>query len=230
MKKLSILISATGLLYASSAWAIDGDPKRGAKVYRSCVACHALESGLHLSGPSLAGIFERTAGTAKEFVRYSPGLKNAGFEWNEAALEEWLKNPENMIPGTYMKFQGISDKQQLADIIAFLKALSKPDGAQKAIMRGLFPATWLRAGAPESVRLVPPEYRIASIRHCGDSYFIKTESGLEQPYWEKNVRLKIDSVETGPPSGSSVIISSGMRGDRVSVIFSNLADLKLNCP
>ena len=34
------------------------------------------------------------------------------------------------------------------------------------------------------------------------------------------MRLKIDSVETGPPKGVPVILRSGMQGYRVSVVFS----------
>ena len=47
-----ILITA-GILLISEAVAIaDGDAKRGASVYRACVACHSLEPGVHLTGPS----------------------------------------------------------------------------------------------------------------------------------------------------------------------------------
>ncbi len=226
MKTAILILSIATCMLTTSANAADGNPKRGAQVYRACVACHALELGLHLSGPSLGGVLGRIAGTADGYVRYSPGLKEAAFVWNAAALEGWLKNPKGMIPGTYMMFEGINDVQSLADLIAFLEIAGTPDGAKKAVADGLFPVSWLKAGAPDSVRDVPPEMRVASIRHCGDSYFIKTENGRERPYWEKNVRLKIDSVETGPAPGQSVIVGSGMRGDRVSVIFSNLDHLK----
>src|SRR5680860_124106 len=125
-----------------------------------------------------------------------------------------------------MMFEGIGDKQSLADIIAFLEIAGIPGGADKAVADGLLPASWLRAGAPQSVRDVPPQMRVASIRHCGDSYFITTEDGREMPYWEKNVRLKTDSTDTGPPPGIGVILGSGMQGDRYSVVFSSVADLQ----
>ncbi len=87
------------------------------------------------------------------------------------------------------------------------------------------PAAYLRPQAPQPIRDAPPNVRISSIRHCGDSYIIKTEDGRRTPYWEKNIRLKIDSVESGPPPGVAVLLRAGMRGDRFSVIFSSLADL-----
>jgi len=205
--------------------AADGDAKRGAEVYGACVSCHALEPGLHLTGPSLDGSFGRLAGTAEGFARYSPGLKDAGFEWNATALDAWLQNPADMIPETYMAFRGIDDAQARADLIAFLEIAASPGGGAKAVAGGLMPAAWLQAIAPEPVDDTPAGARVAAMRHCDDSYFVRTEDGRETPHWEKNVRLKIDSVETGPPPGVPVVVGSGMGGDRVSVIFSSLSDL-----
>ena len=158
-------------------------------------------------------------------MRYSPGLKEAAFEWDATALDGWLTNPAKMIPGNYMPFPGISDAFVRADLLAFLKVVGSPGGGKRAVSEGLMPASYLRAGAPLPIRNAPPGARIASMRHCGDSYLIKTEDGRQVPYWEKNIRLKIDSVETGPPQGVAVIIRAGMRGDRFSVIFSRLIDI-----
>ncbi len=224
MRPLLIACFAS-LLQVTAAGAAEGDPKRGAEAYRACVACHALAPGLHLSGPSLEGMWGRQAGTAEGFGRYSEGLKQAGFEWDAAALDGWLADPQAIIPGSYMVFRGIDDTQARADLIAFLEVAGRPGGGAKAVAEGLLPAAWLSAGAPEPIRDAPPAARITAMRHCGDSYFISTGDGRETPYWEKNIRLKIDSVETGPPSGVPVILQAGMGGDRFSVVFSSLDDL-----
>src|SRR3546814_14629468 len=108
-----------------------------------------------------------------------------------------------MIPGSYMVFRGIDDAQARADLIAFLEIAGRPGGGEKAVAEGLLPAAWLSAGAPELIRDAPPAARVTAMRHCGDSYFISTGDGRETPYWEKNIRLKIDSVETGPRSEES---------------------------
>jgi cytochrome c len=225
MMRLLPIACLAAMLHATAAGAAEGDPQRGAEVYRACVSCHALAPGLHLSGPSLEGVWGRQAGTAEDFGRYSEGLKQAGFEWNAAALDGWLKDPQEMIPGNYMTFRGIDDAQARADLIAFLEIAGQAGGGEKAVAQGLLPAAWLRAGAPEPINASPPAARIAAIRHCGDSYFIQTGDGRETPYWEKNIRLKIDSAETGPPPGVPVILQAGMGGDRFSVVFSSLADL-----
>lgn len=221
-----MLLAVLAVAGTTPAQAVEPDPKRGAEAYRACVACHALEPGLHLTGPSLAGFWGRTAGTAEGFGRFSRGLQEAGFEWNAAALDGWLADPAAMIPGTYMVFQGIGDAQARADLIAFLEVAGAPGGGEQAVARGLLPAAWLRAIAPQPIGDAPPQARVAAIRHCGDSYFVTTEDGRETPYWEKNIRLKIDSVETGPPPGIPVILGAGMRGDRASIVFASLSDLK----
>jgi cytochrome c len=226
MRRVVFVVAALAGFGSPSQALTEGDPKRGAELYRACVACHALEPALHLSGPSLGDVLGRAAGTAEGFVRYSPGLKAADFKWNATALDGWLKDPQEMIPGNYMAFDGINDPDARADLVAFLEIAGKPGGGEKAVGDGLIPASWLRADAPQPIGDAPAQARVTAIRHCGDSYFIKTEDGTETPYWEKNIRLKIDSVETGPRPGVPVILGAGMAGDRFSVIFSSLADLK----
>jgi cytochrome c len=73
MKRTVALISALtlGFAFGSLSASAEGDLKRGGNAYRACIACHALEPGLHLSGPSLADILGRTAGTAQDYGRYS---------------------------------------------------------------------------------------------------------------------------------------------------------------
>lgn len=226
MRLIVFSFAAIANLSLAAVALADGDPKRGAQVYSACVSCHALVPGLHLSGPSLDGIIGREAGTAEGFVRYSTGMKEAGFSWNATVLDGWLKEPEKMIPGTYMAFRGIEAPQERTDLIAFLEIAGQSGGGKKAVAEGLIPADWLRVGGPEPIGTAPPESRISAIRHCGDSYFITTEDGREKPYWEKSIRLKIDSAETGPPAGIPVMLGAGMQGDRYSVIFASVTDLQ----
>lgn len=204
----------------------EGNARRGAEQYKACVSCHTLQPNLHVSGPSLSGVWGRTAGKAKGYTRYSPNLRDAEFQWDASTLNAWLIKPEAMVAGTYMVFRGIADEQARADLIAFLETATKTDGAQKAVDEGLMPESFIRGQAPQALLDAPSHARIKSIHHCGDSYFITTEDRVRKPYWEKNVRLKIDSAETGPPLGVPVILRSGMRGDRVSVIFSSLDELQ----
>jgi cytochrome c len=70
-------------------------------------------------GPKHRGVVGRRAGSVADYA-YSAALKNSGLVWDEALLDRWLTNPSALVPGTKMFFQ-VSDAQNRADIIAFLK-------------------------------------------------------------------------------------------------------------
>jgi cytochrome c len=44
--------------------------------------------------------------------------------WTFDELNEWLHKPSAYVPGTRMAFAGISNDQQRADVIAYLRSLS----------------------------------------------------------------------------------------------------------
>jgi cytochrome c len=205
--------------------AADGDPERGAAAYRACVACHTLVPGQHASGPSLDGMIGRQAGTLAAFVRYTPDLTRSGIIWDAVSLDGWLANPAEMVPGTSMTFRGIEDDQVRADLIAFLTIAGQSGGGRKAVSDGLIPEQWLSAAIPRPIGKASAATRVINLRHCGDSYFVTTEDGRETPYWEKNLRLKIDSTETGPPKNVPVVLGSGMGGDRFSLVFDSIETL-----
>lgn len=223
--RLGPVFIAAFLAAATTARATDGDAKRGAQLYRACVACHSLESGVNLSGPSLAGLWGKPAGKNASFVRYSKGLKSADFAWNDESLFAWVANPQVMVPGTYMMFRGFENDQQRADIVAFLKIAMAPGGDKRVVEQGLVPAAFARGPRPESLASAPDKVRVTAIRHCSDSYFITTADGVTTPFWEMNVRLKLDTRDTGP-AGNPVVAGAGMQGDRVSVIFSSVEEIK----
>src|SRR3546814_11823984 len=114
---LLVLGSAFGILSvgADSALAA-GDIRTGARGFRACAACHTLESGRHLTGPSLAHLWGRKAGAIENFPRYSPALKSADIVWNDATLDAWLADPKAFLPGHFMTFPGIKDAKARADL------------------------------------------------------------------------------------------------------------------
>lgn len=120
LRTASVLFS----LLADTAVAA-GDPARGAREFLSCTACHSVKAGEHSTGPSLANLWSRKAGTADGFPRYSEALKGADLVWDERSLDRWLHDPRQLVPGTSMAFQGIKDAQERADVIAYLKAVSE---------------------------------------------------------------------------------------------------------
>lgn len=118
----------------STAALADGDAVKGKKVYKKCKVCHSFEAGKHGQGPSLHGIFGRTAGTAEGFS-FSKAMKESGIVWNDETISAYVENPKKYIPKNKMAFPGIkakkshSDKKkakkakQRADLIAYLKEM-----------------------------------------------------------------------------------------------------------
>jgi cytochrome c len=203
----------------------DGNPQRGARSYGVCAACHSLEPNLHLTGPSLAGIWGKKAASVADFPRYSAALKERDFVWDEVTLYAWLANPNAFVPGTSMTFRGIGDDRARSDLIAFLRLAMAPDGAKAVVANRLIPAELARGQAPDALGGAGPDERVTAVRHCQNSFLVVTADGKERPFWEQNLRLKVDSSATGPKDGKPVLLPAGMQGDRASLVFSDPAEI-----
>jgi cytochrome c len=103
-----------------------GDAARGERVFRACAPCHSLEAGRNMTGPSLADLWNRKAGTLSSFSRYSPALKSSGLTWDDKTLDAWLADPQHLIPGNTMTFPGVKDNRLRVDLLAFLKEATQP--------------------------------------------------------------------------------------------------------
>jgi cytochrome c len=121
MKKsgLTALLIAGAIALASQS-ALAQDAAKGEKVYKKCKACHSLEAGKKKVGPSLAGIFGRTAGTTEGF-KFSKAMKKSGIVWDEKTMDEFLAKPKKVIPKTRMAFPGLKKEADRANLIAYLK-------------------------------------------------------------------------------------------------------------
>jgi nitrite reductase (NO-forming) len=98
-----------------------GDASAGRLVFRKCQACHSIESGKNMLGPSLASIIGRKAGTEAGY-NYSPAMKSADIVWNAQTLDQYLADPAKVVPGNKMPFPGLKTDHDRADIIAYLAA------------------------------------------------------------------------------------------------------------
>jgi cytochrome c len=98
-----------------------GDPAAGEKVFLLCVGCHGDTPQHRPTGPHLFDILGRQAGVLQGF-QYSDALTESGIFWDERTLDEFIANPMQRIPGTYMAV-GVSSAKDRADLIAYLKTL-----------------------------------------------------------------------------------------------------------
>jgi cytochrome c len=208
---LAIVLGATVAAGAHAATP-SGDAARGMRLFRACAACHSVIPGHNMTGPSLAGIWGRKAGSLESFGRYSPALKEAGVVWNAATLDAWLKSPAQFIPGNGMKFAGIADEQQRAELIGFLKEATAGQGPAAAAAERMTPRF-------ADLKKLGPDHQAREIRYCRGSYHVVTSDGRNRDFWEANLRFKTDSSGTGPLPGTPVIMPAGMMGDRASVFF-----------
>ncbi|WP_299622824.1 cytochrome c family protein [Pelagibius sp.] len=121
---LSVVLLALAL---SSPAVAAGDPANGQKLFKKCAACHSLEEGKKMIGPSLYKVFGATPGQVAKF-RYSKGMVEygkSGAVWDEASLDAWLTKPRDVVKRTKMAFPGLKNAQDRADVIAYLKSLSE---------------------------------------------------------------------------------------------------------
>lgn len=204
--------------FATPALAAEGDGARGRQAFRACAACHSLEPDRNMTGPSLAGLWGRTAGSLPSFYRYSPALRQSGIVWNDASLDRWLADPAGMVPENRMTFPGINDDQARADLIAFLRLASETGGVDTSSADTAMGAM-MGGGAVPNLRRAEPAQRVRSITHCRDTYRVVTADGTVHEFWERNLRFKTDSSSDGPEKDAPAIVGAGMMGDRASVIF-----------
>jgi cytochrome c len=98
-------------------------PPDGATLFKQqCATCHTTNPSEPIrQGPSLFGIVGRRAGTADAF-HYSAGFGKADFVWDDARLDAWMTNPQEMLPGTVMAYRQAKPEIRAA-IIAYLREL-----------------------------------------------------------------------------------------------------------
>jgi cytochrome c len=121
--KPALLLAAFVSFSVAQPAAAGGDAAKGKTYFSRCAICHSAAKGApNRIGPNLFGIVGRKAGTMPNFF-YSGAMKKSGIVWNEEQLEHYIAKPQAVVPGNRMAFAGVSNHQQVEDIVAYLETL-----------------------------------------------------------------------------------------------------------
>ena len=129
-QKLAAVLAAIPLAFALFAFPRSvqarieqsGDAERGKALFeKRCTGCHSLDQDKE--GPRLRGVYGRTSGTIASFA-YSDALKRVHIVWDDATLDKWLTDTDELIPGNDMAFH-VPKLEERADIIRFLRSMSE---------------------------------------------------------------------------------------------------------
>lgn len=120
--KLTVSLWISAFLLAGTGPALaDGNSAHGKVLFGRCVACHSLDAGKNLVGPSLNGVYGRKSGAVTGY-QYSKAMAGANLTWDADTLDKFLASPGQTVPGTKMLI-GVPNPMDRADIIAFLRAV-----------------------------------------------------------------------------------------------------------
>jgi cytochrome c len=114
---------ATVMVLAMTIWgAVLANDDPGEHVFQQCDTCHSItDDDAGMTGPNLAGIVGRAAGSHPGFA-YSDPLTTAGkhgLVWTPEALDVYLSVPH----GSSIGFPGLPDPADRAAVIAYLTKL-----------------------------------------------------------------------------------------------------------
>ncbi len=101
--------------------------ERGAVVHARCQACHAL--AVDRVGPRHCGLIGRRAGSVPGFD-YSAAMRRSAIVWNARTLDRFLAAPMRAVAGTTMTYDGVPDRQDRADLIAYLLQVDRTAACQ----------------------------------------------------------------------------------------------------
>ena len=115
---------------SGDAMEVAGDAEAGEKVFRKCMACHAVGEGARNKvGPALNGIVGQDVAADGEF-KYSDAMIEWGADkqWTPETLAGFLENPRGTVKGTKMAFPGLRKEDERQNVIAYLATFESEEG------------------------------------------------------------------------------------------------------
>ena len=97
----------------------------GRSVAGRCWICHDLAGSVKKVGPSLMGVYGRNSGIAPGY-QASDAMIGASIVWDDRSLTAFLMDPAGFVPGNRMVSAGIRDSVSLADLLFYLRHVTRP--------------------------------------------------------------------------------------------------------
>jgi cytochrome c len=137
------------------------DAASGQKKATICSTCHSFGKGeaSKPTGPNLWGIVGRVHAADKDFD-YSQANRDLGAKgekWTYDDIFNFIKNPKAFMAGTKMTFAGMSDAEDRASVIAYLRTLSDNPEPLPAVTAQAQPAAGTPAKQPAQGKAEPPK-------------------------------------------------------------------------
>lgn len=99
--------------------------RQGRRAANGCWVCHDLAGTVKKVGPSLLGVYGRRSGMAPAYTG-SNAMIGASIVWDDRSLSLFLSNPSGFVPGNRMVSPGIGNSRELADILFYLRRVTRP--------------------------------------------------------------------------------------------------------
>lgn len=104
-----------------------GNAMRGAELFaQQCASCHKASTGKNDLGPSLADIARHRSTTVANVV-CSNAMKQSGMTspqgQPQGRTDNHVADPEKMLPDRKMRYGGLENARDRADLLAFLSTL-----------------------------------------------------------------------------------------------------------
>ena len=122
----SLFLACAMLMFMAPPAVADGNVAAGEIIFQRCIACHGkMEPATSKRlGPTLHGIVGRSVASVEGYA-YSDAMKAfgaTGAQWDEATLDQFLKEPILFVKGTKMMAPPVRRDTERADLIAYLKS------------------------------------------------------------------------------------------------------------
>ena len=98
---------------------------KGRSQFLHCNSCHVVDAAApppfgDSLGPHLEHIVGRASASVEGFA-YSEALQALDLVWDEETLDQWLQEPDTLMPGVCEPFRGIENPEKRQALIAYLK-------------------------------------------------------------------------------------------------------------